>query len=260
MLSCRVWLKKDEVKNMKEIIARITEIVYEFGMDVDGDFIYVVDTRTHKTKSICINLAAICRAYNSKEESVDKNDIYDICTPNACKRLFNLIDEGLIVLIGRNIKLSLSSGGKTKKEETPMVSTTPNVDENGISIKKCYSFNIMETGADSIDRKGLFDVFHNILVGMQKYKGCDDYTNNKILLNRDECVIIVDDDVSHSAKLCVFTMNYLITKFILLKDVLGSKEFIENFKLKEGMNEVMLYRVFNKKYINPMAVLLSLAL
>lgn len=245
---------------MKEIIARITEIVYEFGMDVDGDFIYVEDTRTHKTKSICINLAAICRAYNSKEESVDKNDIYDICTPNACKRLFNLIDEGLIVLIGRNIKLSLSSGGKTKKEETPMVSTTPNVDENGISIKKCYSFNIMETGADSIDRKGLFDVFHNILVGMQKYKGCDDYTNNKILLNRDECVIIVDDDVSHSAKLCVFTMNYLITKFILLKDVLGSKEFIENFKLKEGMNEVMLYRVFNKKYINPMAVLLSLAL
>lgn len=245
---------------MKEIIARITEIVYEFEMDLDGDFIYVADTRTHKIESICINLAAICRAYNSKEETVDKNDIYDICTPNACKRLFNLIDEGLIVLIGKDIELSLSAGGKTKKEETPMVSTTPNVDENGFSIKTCYSFNIMETGADSIDRKGLFDAFHNILVGMQKYKGCDDYTNNKILLNRDECIIVIDDDASHSAKLCAFTMNYIITKFILLKDVLGSKEFIENFKLKEGMNEVMLYRVFNKKYINPMVVLLSLAL
>lgn len=238
---------------MKEIISRITEIVYEFEMDVDGDFIYVADTRTRKIESIYINLAAICRAYNSKEETVDKNDIYDICTPNACKRLFNLIDEGLIVLIGKNIELSLS---KTKKEETLTVSTT----SNGLSTKTAYSFNIMETGTDSIDRKGLFDAFHNILVGMQKCKGCDDYTNNKILLNRDECVIIIDDDASHSAKLCVFTMNYLITKFILLKDVLGSKEFIENFKLKEDMNEVMLYRVFNKKYINPMVVILSLAL
>lgn len=243
---------------MKEVISRITEIVYEFEMDLDGDFIYVADTRTHKIESIWINLVAICRAYNSKEEAVDKNDIYDICTPNACKRLFNLIDEGLIVLIGRNIELSLSAGGKTKKEETPVAA--PNVDENGISIKTAYSFNIMETGTDSIDRKGLIDTFHNILVGMQKYKGCDDYTNNKILLNRDECIIVIDDDASHTAKLCVFTMNYLITKFILLKDVSGSKEFIENFKLKEGMNEVMLYRVFNKKYINPMVVLLSLAL
>ena len=241
---------------MKEIISRITEIVYEFGMDVDGDLIYVADTRTHKIESIWINLVAICRAYNSKEKTVDKNDIYDICTPNACKRLFNLIDEGLIVLIGRNIELSLSAGDKTKKEETPTVSTTPKVDENGLSIKTSYSFNIMETGTDSIDRKGLIDTFHNILVGMQKYKGCDDYTNNKILLNRDECIIVIDDDASHTAKLCVFTMNYLITKFILLKDVSGSKEFIENFKLKEGMNEVMLYRVFNKKYIFPLSIAL----
>lgn len=221
---------------MNELIGRITALVHEFGLDVDGDLIYAVDTRMHTIESIYINLAAICRESNNSDKIVhdeDKNDdIHTISSPSVCKKLFNMMDDGLIVLIGKNI-----SPMKDCKNEEPNPST---------NSKSCYSFNIM--GDSSIDYKPVFDAFHNILVSMQKCTGCNDYANNKILLNRDEGVILIDNDASRYSKMCVFIMNSILTWFNLYKDEDDIKEFVEQFTPKDGEDETALYRLFVQKY------------
>lgn len=227
---------------MNELIGRITALVHEFGLDVDGDLIYAVDTRMHTIESIYIDLAAICRESNNSDKIVndeDKNDdIHTISSPSVCKKLFNMMDDGLIVLIGKNI-----SPMKDCKNEEPHPST---------NSKSCYSFHIM--GDSLIDHKLLFDAFHNILVSMQKQTGCKDYTNNKILLNRDEGVILIDNDAEHLSKMCVFTMNYLVTWFNLYENEKGFNDFIETFKPSDSEDETVLYLLFKKKYITPFTV------
>ena len=126
----------------------------------------------------------------------------------------------------------------------------PGNDENQLSTNVAYSFHIM--GDSSIDYKPVFDAFHNILVSMQKCTGCNDYTNNKILLNRDEGVILIDNDASRYSKRCVFTMNCILTWFNLYKDEDDIKEFVEQFTPKDGENEIALYTLFVQKYATPL--------
>lgn len=126
----------------------------------------------------------------------------------------------------------------------------PGNDENQLSTNVAYSFHIM--GDSSIDYKPLFDAFHNILVSMQKYTGCNDYTNNKILLNRDEGVILIDNDASRHSKRCVFTMNSILTWFNLYNDEDDIKEFVEQFTPKDGEDETALYTLFVQKYATPL--------
>ena len=118
----------------------------------------------------------------------------------------------------------------------------PGNDENTLSTNVAYSFHIM--GDSSIDYKPLFDAFHNILVSMQKYTGCNDYSNDKILLNRDEGVILIDNDASHHSKLCVFTMNCILTWFDLYNDEDDIDEFVERFTPKYGEDENAPYVLF----------------
>lgn len=126
----------------------------------------------------------------------------------------------------------------------------PGNDENQLSTNAAYSFHIM--GDSSIDYKPVFDAFHNILVSMQKYTGCNDYSNNKILLNRDEGVILIDNDASRHSKMCVFIMNILLTWFNLYNDEDDIKEFVEQFAPKDGEDETALYRLFVQKYATPL--------
>ena len=126
----------------------------------------------------------------------------------------------------------------------------PGNDENQLSTNVAYSFHIM--GDSSIDYKPVFDAFHNILVSMQKCTGCSDYTNNKILLNRDEGVILIDNDASRYSKRCVFTMNCILTWFNLYKDEDDIKEFVEQFTPKDGEDDTVLYKLFVQKYATPL--------
>ena len=122
----------------------------------------------------------------------------------------------------------------------------PGNDENQLSTNVAYSFHIM--GDSLIDYKPVFDVFHNILVSMQKCTGCNDYTNNKILLNRDEGVILIDNDASRHSKRCAFIMNSILTWFNLYNDEDDIKEFVEQFTPKDGENETALYKLFIQNY------------
>ena len=126
----------------------------------------------------------------------------------------------------------------------------PGNDENKLSTNVAYSFHIM--GDSLIDYKPVFDAFHNILVSMQKCTGCNDYANNKILLNRDEGVILIDNDASRYSKRCAFIMNSILTWFNLYKDEDDIKEFVEQFTPKDGENEIALYTLFVQKYATPL--------
>lgn len=123
----------------------------------------------------------------------------------------------------------------------------PGNDENKLSTNVAYSFHIM--GDSSIDYKPLFDAFHNILVSMQKCTGCNDYTNNKILLNRDEGVILIDNDASHHSKMCVFSMNCVLNWFNLYNDEDDIEEFVEQFIPKDGKYETEPYVLFAYKIL-----------
>lgn len=123
----------------------------------------------------------------------------------------------------------------------------PGNDENKLSTNVAYSFHIM--GDSLIDYKPLFDAFHNILVSMQKCTGCNDYANNKILLNRDEGVILIDNDASRHSKMCVFSMNCVLNWFNLYDDEDDIDEFVEQFTPKDGKYETEPYVLFAYKIL-----------